>query len=502
MLNMFEPRVRLVMSRLAFAMLATFALAIVGCEGDTPTGPTEQAENPLIRRVAIDDTLGAVGGVVFNDMNQNGTLDEGEPGLEGLELSLAGPTGMTWSATTDTAGAYLFDDLEPAFYTLTAPTPEGWVLTTPANVQVKVNASELALVDHGLYQEEITEDTGGIDGIVFDDANQNGMMDEGEMGLEGLTVGLVLPDETNGSTTTDVDGNYAFADLLPGDYTVVAPMVEGWMLTTPDSVAATVIADTTVTVVFGLYMEDTSGDMGSVSGTVFDDANGNGMQDEGEMGLEGLTVGLLDADGKSSGAETDADGHYAFADLLPGDYTVVGPMVEGWTLTTPDSVTVQVTADMPVEVDFGLMMDEMPCEETSIGGMVYEDLNHNGMYDEGEPGIAGVEVRLSSRNNPRNVDTRKGSGIHRYATTGEDGTYLFEDVRPGKWRVMPKKPHGYHRSSSKDICVHLEECEAIDDADFGFTMKDDDCDDDEDDDEDDEDDCDDDDDDDDEDDDD
>jgi hypothetical protein len=126
---------------------------------------------------------------------------------------------------------------------------------------------------------------------------------------------------------------------------------------------------------------------------------------------------------------------------------------------------------MPVMVDFGLMMDEEPCEDTGINGVIYEDLNGNGMYDEGEPGIGGVEVRLSSRNNPRNEDTRQGSGIHRYATSGEDGSYVFEDVRPGDWRVMPKKPHGYHRSSAKDVDVSLEECGAADDVDFGFSMK-------------------------------
>jgi hypothetical protein len=118
-------------------------------------------------------------------------------------------------------------------------------------------------------------------------------------------------------------------------------------------------------------------------------------------------------------------------------------------------------------------MEEMAAPN-SIGGMVYEDLNGNGMYDEGEPGIAGVEVRLSSRNNPRNVDTRKGSGIHRYATTDEDGMYVFEDVRAGTWRVTPKKPYGYDNTSAKWIDVDLAEGEYVDDAHFGFGMGEDD----------------------------
>ena len=81
MLNVFEPRVRVAMSRLALAMLATFALALVGCEGDTPTGPTDDADNPLIRRVAIDDTLGAIGSLaaaVWNEIAARRVVEAAE----------------------------------------------------------------------------------------------------------------------------------------------------------------------------------------------------------------------------------------------------------------------------------------------------------------------------------------------------------------------------------------------------------------------------------------
>ena len=63
-------------------------------------------------------------------------------------------------------------------------------------------------------------------------------------------------------------------------------------------------------------------DYGSITGTVFDDMNQNGMMDEGEMGLAGLEVGLVDAEGKSIGATTDADGKYLFNGLPEGKYFV------------------------------------------------------------------------------------------------------------------------------------------------------------------------------------
>jgi hypothetical protein len=328
-------RWRLWIPQVGLTVLAGFAMVIAGCSSDTPTAPADPQSEPTIRRVAIDDTLGAVGGYVFDDMNQNGLRDEGEPGLEGLIVMLADASSMTQADTTDADGEYEFDDLEPGMYIVSAPVVEGWTNTTPLNVQVQVNAAEMAMLDHGLYKEETGGDTGAIDGTVFNDMNQNGMMDEGEMGLEGLTVGLVFPDDKTEGAKTDADGVYEFSDLVPDVYTVVAPVVEGWMLTTPDSVQTKVVADSTVSVVFGLYMDETGGETGSISGTVFDDMNQNGMMDEGEMGLEGLTVGILYGDGKTEGAKTDANGDYAFDELLPGDYTVIGPSVEGWMLTTP-----------------------------------------------------------------------------------------------------------------------------------------------------------------------
>ena len=150
-----EPRMRTVLSRLALMTMAAFAVVVTGCERETPTQPapalsTFQAEEALVLRVAINDTLGAVGGVVFSDMNQNGVLDEGEEGLEGLTVTIADASNMTYNAVTDEAGSYLFDDLQPGFYIVTAPVVEGWTQTTPANVQVAVVAAEMAMIDHGL----------------------------------------------------------------------------------------------------------------------------------------------------------------------------------------------------------------------------------------------------------------------------------------------------------------------------------------------------------------
>jgi hypothetical protein len=72
---------------------------------------------------------------------------------------------------------------------------------------------------------------------VFNDLDSNGVKDDGEPAQEGWTVfldsnndGILDPDES--STTTDAEGNYAFAGLGPGTYRVRLVVQDGWQQTT------------------------------------------------------------------------------------------------------------------------------------------------------------------------------------------------------------------------------------------------------------------------------
>lgn len=77
-----------------------------------------------------------------------------------------------------------------------------------------------------------------------------------------------------------------------------------------------------------------AGSAASIEGRYFDDANGNGI-DDGEAGLGGLTVQLLNA---TTGAVvattvTAADGSYAFEGVAKGDYRVSFAAAPGRTFT-------------------------------------------------------------------------------------------------------------------------------------------------------------------------
>lgn len=62
------------------------------------------------------------------------------------------------------------------------------------------------------------------------------------------------------------------------------------------------------------------GEPASIGDTVWFDADADGIQDSGETGVPGVMVTLYSAAGTPlASTYTDADGHYAFTDLAPGD---------------------------------------------------------------------------------------------------------------------------------------------------------------------------------------
>jgi hypothetical protein len=196
-------------------------------------------------------------------------------------------------------------------------------------------------------------DIGSISGRKVNDRNGDGILQPGEPGLPGLTVfldsngnGVLDPGEM--STTTDANGNYTFANLLPGTYRVREAPQAGIVQTTPNPATITLGGGQDVSGVnFGDFR------LISISGVKFQDTNGNGVRDSGEAGLRGWTIfldanrnGVLDAGERRT--TTDANGNYTFANLGPGTYRVreVGRL--GWVQMTNNPPAVIATSGVNV----------------------------------------------------------------------------------------------------------------------------------------------------------
>ncbi|MBX3015727.1 MAG: hypothetical protein KF832_29680, partial [Caldilineaceae bacterium] len=88
-----------------------------------------------------------------------------------------------------------------------------------------------------------------------------------------------------------------------------------------------------------------------VGNRVWDDLNGNGIQDPGEPGLSGLTVSLQGPTGTVN-TTTDSDGLYYFGNLQPNSaYTLTMNVPAGYDLATPNAAALSgasVTSNHPI----------------------------------------------------------------------------------------------------------------------------------------------------------
>ena len=242
---------------------------------------------------------------------------------------------------------------------------------------------------------------------VFLDANRNGVLDAGER-----------------SAVTDASGNYRFANLGPGTYSVREVRPAGTIQTTANPAAIAARSGTNVAgVLIGNFR------LASISGTKYDDANGNGVRDAGDRGVAGVTVfldanrnGVLDAGERS--AVTDASGNYRFANLGPGTYSVREVRPAGTIQTTANPAAIAARSGTNVA---GVLIGNFRLG--TITGLAFDDLNGNGVRDAGEQGLPGVTVFLDAN---RNGVLDAGE---RSAVTDASGNYRFANLGPGTYRV-------------------------------------------------------------------
>ncbi|WP_406697341.1 Ig-like domain-containing protein [Singulisphaera sp. Ch08] len=106
--------------------------------------------------LTVSTPSGAAGGVVFNDLDGDGTQDSGEGGLQGWVVELySGATLVATSSPTDSAGNYSLPEVAPGTYTLRQVPQAGFSQTLP--------------VAPGVYNVTIT-DGGNLTGLDFGNA--------------------------------------------------------------------------------------------------------------------------------------------------------------------------------------------------------------------------------------------------------------------------------------------------------------------------------------------
>ena len=217
------------------------------------------------------------------------------------------------------------------------PTPSTPIITGSGfAVQINVGKDNLTPTDvieeFGNYQH-----VGEVEGSKFSDDNGNSVWDVAnfESPLEFWTINLRY--KTNGtlfrSNVTDEEGEYEF--YLPyGDYHVEEVAKAGYNQTLGKAGYDITIGDGSSHITgknFGnQYIE-----IFNVTGTKFNDLNGNGVRDPGEPGLAGWTIGIGNVTiPYFNSTTTDSTGNFRFINVPKANYTVNETLQAGWKNTT------------------------------------------------------------------------------------------------------------------------------------------------------------------------
>ncbi|GHA12145.1 hypothetical protein GCM10008090_22520 [Arenicella chitinivorans] len=410
-------------------------------------------------------------GHVYLDTNGNGVQDLGEPDLANLNVLVTDSEGNLQTVVTDANGDYTaivppgsthvnIDESDPDY-------PTGFIQTdgTDPTVVTAVTGSTVDAGDDGYYQGNVIGDT-----VYLEEDGVLGTQGAGDPGLANRLVTLTPPagvdigagSGASISQTTDPNGNYSFVGLPDGTYTVTVSAPSGHTQTEDpdggnDNTSVVTVSGGVVNNAqdFGYQSNISSGFIGD---RVFNDINGNGIQDAGEPGLPGITVQICgDLDGINPSPNTcrtevtDADGDYLFGDNLTADGGSLSPLDNPLPATDPGEVyTITIlnppagqvnTADpdgglphfsqvaLPtgagnLDQDFGYS------SQGTVSGHLYIDSNGNGVQDSGEPNLANVDVVITDSNAVQRVVTSDSNGNYSAQVPAGTTTVNVDETDP------------------------------------------------------------------------
>ena len=150
----------------------------------------------------------------------------------------------------------------------------------------------------------------------------------------------------------------------------------------------------------------------SIGDFVWEDVNANGIQDNGEVGISGVKLTLSGTSDLGVSVlemtTTDSQGKFSFDNIFMGNYTITIDMPQDYAPTIVMAGNSNNDSNLPEKLNFfsfyfsaltaDLSMDIGLVKFASIGDLVWEDLNCNGIRESGEPGVSGTTIKISGIN--------------------------------------------------------------------------------------------------------
>ena len=227
---------------------------------------------------------------------------------------------------------------------------------TARNIEI-VDGKMALSVDFGFHNDTTAQGSGhlaaqtapdapelvkAIGDRVFWDEDRDGVWDGNEVGVPGVTVQLWREGGLIETQITDEGGKYFFEDIASGVYQVEFIPPDGFEFTaknadpdndytqgeSPYDSDADPVTGVTDPITY-TYPETPQSHWdaglmrpGTIGNRVWEDLNGDGLQDDGESGIADVEVNLLQNGVVIATTTTDATGHYFFFEVADGVYDV------------------------------------------------------------------------------------------------------------------------------------------------------------------------------------
>ena len=413
-------------------------------------------------------SLGSIAGTVVKG-DGDGLAESGEPVQTNVTVTLiyAGNDGIegtgddqTFTMPTNGTGDYLFTGLLPGNYSISTTVPSGFA---PLADRDGTNPNSIAValaVGQNKVDQDFEYQASSISDYVWNDSDGDGVQEASELPLSGVRVYVDLDDSTTydvgePASITDASGFYLISGLSTGTYSVRVDTTTLPAGTTPTYDLNGIGTPHETNVVLAVNEDRTDVDFGyrgnaSIGDFIWNDTNGNGNQDPGEMPLTNVVVfidrdgnGLRDANEPS--ATTNGFGIYSLNGLVPGTYTVA---VDTTTIpaganqtgdpdgTFNNQTTVTLSAGEHEDTaDFGYQSPLF-----SISGQVRNDTDVDGDLADSETGLAAVVIKLYT---DPDGDGDPADGILLAVTyTDGSGNYFFNGLPDGNYAIVETNPSG------------------------------------------------------------
>ncbi|MBR6165791.1 MAG: hypothetical protein IKQ45_07705 [Clostridia bacterium] len=416
-----------------------------------------------------------VSGFCFLDESSDGLFNSGEAMIPGVRITLEREKDhLYYETVSGEDGSWIMDRVRPGQYTLTAYAPEGMMFakyTSSRGIRslltrdgvTKASAS-INLNDNNSKSGQYIGFTwaGRIYGRCYQDANYNGLYDEGEQPLAGVKVAIarqISPDEEFATAYSDADGFFVLNGLRGNTYRLRAVMPEDGStftaVNTGDPLGNRFVsrpdrrenfwndfvlsdAEQREIAIGGIYPA-------TVKGTVYMDNDFSASLSGKEKIVSGFLVTLRDASGNIAAQDkTSIKGVYELTGLVPGEYTLSVSAVKGYAFTRlgEGNVIRNLNGGEGVSDAFRVELGETVTGKDigmilpgTVEGDVFADRNDNGLRDAGEEGLSGVTVRLMSAEGETPEEAFS-------AEIDTEGHFLFDAVMPGQYYLEYVLPEG------------------------------------------------------------